>query len=110
MDAAIHAREHMTTNVLMEMIDNYTVAYRKSSSFAGYNVKSTLNKTSIWFVPMMNPDGVTLVQKVINSIDSKYRARLKQYNHCRNYAASNIAYDIYVYNVVYRSDCVTYFF
>lgn len=81
MDAAIHAREHMTTNVLMEMIDNYTVAYRKGSFFAGYNVKSTLNKTSIWFVPMMNPDGVTLVQKGINSIDSKYRARLKQYNH-----------------------------
>lgn len=81
MDGAIHAREHMTTNVLMEMIDNYTVAYRKGAHFAGYNVKSTLNKTKIWFVPMMNPDGVTLVQKGINSMDSKYKSKLKKYNH-----------------------------
>lgn len=84
MDGAIHAREHMTTNVLMEMIDNYTVAYRKGAHFAGYNVKSTLNKTSIWFVPMMNPDGVTLVQKGINSMDSKYKSTLKKYNHGSN--------------------------
>lgn len=81
MDGAIHAREHMTTNVLMEMIDNYTVAYRKGAHFAGYNVKSTLNKTKIWFVPMMNPDGVTLVQKGINSMDPKYKSKLKKYNH-----------------------------
>lgn len=84
MDGAIHAREHMTTNVLMEMIDNYTVAYRKGSHFAGYNVKSTLNKTRIWFVPMMNPDGVTLVQKGLNSMDSKYKSTLKKYNHGSN--------------------------
>ena len=84
MDGAIHAREHMTTNVLMEMIDNYTVAYRKGAHFAGYNVKSTLNKTSIWFVPMMNPDGVTLVQKGINSMDPKYKSTLKKYNHGSN--------------------------
>ncbi|MGX9134684.1 M14 family zinc carboxypeptidase [Rummeliibacillus sp. JY-2-4R] len=80
MDAALHAREHMTTNVLMEMIDTYTESYRKNSKYAGYNVKSTLDKTSIWFVPMMNPDGVTLVQKGLSGIDSKYRTTLKKYN------------------------------
>ncbi|MGG0658238.1 M14 family zinc carboxypeptidase [Rummeliibacillus pycnus] len=84
MDAAIHGREHMTTNVLMEMIDQYTVSYRKGTNYAGYNVKRVLDKTSIWFVPMMNPDGVTLVQKGINSMDSKYRANLKKYNHGSN--------------------------
>ena len=67
----------MTTNVLMEMIDTYTESYRKKSTFAGYNVKSTLDKTSIWFVPMMNPDGVTLVQKGLNGVDSKCRTSLK---------------------------------
>ncbi|HWI50154.1 MAG TPA: M14 family zinc carboxypeptidase [Rummeliibacillus sp.] len=84
MDAAIHAREHMTTNVLMEMIDQYTVSYRKGSNYAGYNVKNILDKTSIWFVPMMNPDGVTLVQKGIGSMESKYKANLKKYNHGSN--------------------------
>lgn len=84
MDAAMHAREHMTTNVLMEMIDQYTVSYRKGTNYAGYNVKRVLDKTSIWFVPMMNPDGVTLVQKGIASMDSKYRKSLKKYNHGSN--------------------------
>lgn len=81
MDAAIHAREHMTTNVLMEMIDQYTEAYRKGSNFAGYNVKKTLNQTKLWFVPMMNPDGVTLVQKGIGAMDKDYQNTLKKSNH-----------------------------
>lgn len=58
-----HAREWITTNLVMEMIDNYAYNYAKSNSLGGYNVKDLLNKTSIWFVPMVNPDGVTLVQK-----------------------------------------------
>lgn len=62
MDASIHAREHMTTNVLLEMIDAYSYAYVNGQSYRGYDVQQLLNKTSIWFVPMMNPDGVTLVQ------------------------------------------------
>jgi g-D-glutamyl-meso-diaminopimelate peptidase len=71
MDASMHAREHMTTNVLMEMIDQYTTAYARNTTFAGYNVKQTLDKTSIWFVPMINADGVTLVQKGVQAVASK---------------------------------------
>jgi murein tripeptide amidase MpaA len=58
-----HAREHMTTNLLMEMIDQYAYAYQQNQSIEGYNVRTILDKTSLWFVPMVNPDGVTLVQK-----------------------------------------------
>nr|WP_106783289.1 M14 family zinc carboxypeptidase [Lysinibacillus timonensis] len=65
-DASVHAREHITTNVLLEMIDLYTMAYAENSKFDGYNVKAILDNVSIWFVPMMNPDGVTLVQSKSN--------------------------------------------
>ncbi|MBO1511763.1 M14 family metallocarboxypeptidase [Metabacillus bambusae] len=58
-----HAREHMTTNLLMEMIDEYAQGYVGSKAIDGYNVKQILTNTSIWFVPMVNPDGVTLVQE-----------------------------------------------
>lgn len=71
MDASLHAREYMTTNVLMEMIDEYTHAYTRNTQFDGYNVKSILDKTSIWFVPMVNADGVTLVQKGVNATSHK---------------------------------------
>lgn len=70
-DASVHAREHMTTNVLLEMIDTYSAHYAAGSSYQGYNVKSVLDKTAIWFVPMVNPDGVTLVQLGANAVANK---------------------------------------
>ncbi|MGF2617967.1 hypothetical protein FZC84_13060 [Rossellomorea vietnamensis] len=62
-DASTHAREHMTTNIVMTMLDNYAYSYATNQYFEGMNVPKILNETSIWFVPMVNPDGVTLVQK-----------------------------------------------
>ena len=61
-DASLHAREHMSTNVVMEMLDTYGFHYLNKTKYAGFNVRSSLDAVSIWFVPMMNPDGVTLVQ------------------------------------------------
>ncbi|WP_226529261.1 M14 family metallocarboxypeptidase [Metabacillus niabensis] len=58
-----HAREYLTTNIVMEMIDQYAQCYVKNSKIDGYAVRSILDKASIWFVPMVNPDGVTLVQQ-----------------------------------------------
>ncbi|OIJ11710.1 hypothetical protein BKP37_14795 [Anaerobacillus alkalilacustris] len=69
-NAASHAREHMTTNVLMKMIDEYAYAYAKGNHYGGFNVRNVLNNTSIWFVPMWNPDGVTLVQQGPGAIRS----------------------------------------
>lgn len=62
LDAAFHGREHMTTNVLMEMIESYLTAYVNGTNIGKYNVKDILNEVSIIFVPMVNPDGVTLSQ------------------------------------------------
>ncbi len=68
MDGSMHAREHMTTNVLLEMMDEYLRAYVEGQDFDGYDVRHILNQVSIWFVPMMNPDGVTLVQTGENTL------------------------------------------
>lgn len=62
LDAAFHGREHMTTNVLMEMIDTYVLHYVNGTKMNGYDVNKLLQKVSIVFVPMVNPDGVTLAQ------------------------------------------------
>ncbi|WP_273124346.1 M14 family metallocarboxypeptidase [Bacillus weihaiensis] len=62
-NASHHAREYMTTNITMEMIDQYSQAYKKNTKIDGYQVRNILDNASIWFVPMVNPDGVTLVQE-----------------------------------------------
>lgn len=85
MDGSLHAREHMTTNVLMEMIDQYSVSYYSNKKFSGYNTRAILNKTSIWFIPMVNPDGVTLVQSGLSKMTPKNQKTIKAYNKSTNY-------------------------
>jgi len=86
-DASTHAREHMTTNVLMEMIDTYTKSYVRGTTLYGYNVKKVLDQTSIWFVPMVNPDGVMLVQQGLGSVSkSRQKSVLAINNGSTNFA------------------------
>ncbi|WP_096156576.1 M14 family zinc carboxypeptidase [Bacillus sp. FJAT-45066] len=75
-----HAREHMTTNVLMKMIDEYAYAYMTNGKFDGFDVRTVLNNTSIWFIPMMNPDGVTLVQLGPDALGSNLAKQAIHFN------------------------------
>ena len=70
-NASHHAREHITTNLTMEMIDQYAYAYEKNGKIDGYSARQILNRASIYFVPMVNPDGVALVQKGASSAKNK---------------------------------------
>ncbi|WNB93020.1 M14 family zinc carboxypeptidase [Bacillus sp. NEB1478] len=75
-----HAREWITTNILMEMIDQYSEKYSLNGTMDGYNVAQVLNNTSIWFVPMTNPDGVTLQQKGLSAFPATSQANLIKMN------------------------------
>jgi g-D-glutamyl-meso-diaminopimelate peptidase len=57
--ASTHAREWITTNLTMYMIEQYAKEYKQGDK----TVRNDLNSTTLWFVPMLNPDGVTLVQE-----------------------------------------------
>ena len=83
-DASLHAREHMSTNVVLEMLDTYGFHYLNKTKYAGFNVRSTLDAVSIWFVPMMNPDGVTLVQSGAKAV--KNGALATRINGSSNFA------------------------
>ena len=75
-----HAREWITTNLTMNMIDKYAAAYHSNSNLNGYNVKKLLNNTTIWFVPMVNPDGVTLQQFGLKYFPAKDHAKIIKMN------------------------------
>jgi g-D-glutamyl-meso-diaminopimelate peptidase len=62
-----HGREWLTTHVIMNMIEQYASAYEKNQSLYGHNLK-ILDQISIWFVPMINPDGVTIQQEGIKGL------------------------------------------
>lgn len=81
-----HAREWITTNINLNMIDKYAHAYETNGTIDGYNAKSILTNTTIWFVPMVNPDGVTLQQTGLKYFPKTDHAELiKMNNGSRNF-------------------------
>lgn len=60
-NASHHANESITTPVLMKFIEDYSKSYSTGSSLLGYNIRDLYNRTSIYLVPLVNPDGVDLV-------------------------------------------------
>lgn len=70
-----HAREYITTTLIMKMIDEYAKAYSNNENFEGYDVTSLLNEFTIYFVPMVNPDGVNLVLNGINSVKNPSKVK-----------------------------------
>ncbi|MFF2908756.1 M14 family zinc carboxypeptidase [Paenibacillus sp. NPDC057934] len=75
-----HAREWMTTSVLMKMLDTYASAYYSNEKIGSYNVRSLLDSVSLWIVPMVNPDGVTLSQQGTAGLSASLASTLKKYN------------------------------
>jgi predicted deacylase len=65
---AHHAREYMTSTFLMETVDEYARAYASNGKFGGYDIKKLLNDVTVYIVPMVNPDGVNLVQNGPDSV------------------------------------------
>ncbi|MCL6626282.1 MAG: peptidoglycan-binding protein [Alicyclobacillus shizuokensis] len=79
-NGAHHAREWITTVLNMYMIDQYAQAYEKGQSIGGYNVRNVLNNATIWFIPMVNPDGVTLEQSGLSAFPRSSWKKLISWN------------------------------
>ncbi len=60
--ANTHAREHQTTNFVLECLDVFAYAYETRTAVDGYDVRSLLNEFTIVFLPRVNPDGANIAQ------------------------------------------------
>lgn len=62
-----HGREWLTSALLMVMIEQYADAYHKKEQYGPFSTR-IFDDISIWFVPMLNPDGVTIQQQGLRAV------------------------------------------
>lgn len=65
-NAAHHALEWITTPLLMKFTENFLKNYSEAKTLRGYDLKQIWEESSIYIIPMVNPDGVDLV---LNGLD-----------------------------------------
>ncbi|RXZ84146.1 carboxypeptidase [Paenibacillaceae bacterium] len=75
-----HAREWITTNLLMGMADHYAQAYEKQATWGTFAVRDLLERVTFHIVPMVNPDGVTLQQRGLSAFPKADHAALLRMN------------------------------
>lgn len=56
--ASIHANEWITSPVLMKFLADYCYAYQNNLNIYNISARNLYNSTSIYIMPMVNPDGV----------------------------------------------------
>jgi g-D-glutamyl-meso-diaminopimelate peptidase len=78
-NGAHHALEWITSPLLMKFIEEFSKAYSNGTALRGYDSREIFESSSIYIVPMVNPDGVDLVLEGLEP-DNPYYDELLQWN------------------------------
>ncbi len=64
--AAMHAREYLSAQMVMAMLENYAYMYHHDKKINGLGVRPLFSEVCFTILPMVNPDGVSISQKGID--------------------------------------------
>ncbi len=56
-----HSLEWITSVLLMKFAEDFSKAYADGTQIRGFNPRNIWNQSSIYIIPMVNPDGISLV-------------------------------------------------
>ncbi len=64
-NASHHANEWLTTPVLLKFLEEYSESYSTNGTIFNTSARELYEKSTLYIVPMVNPDGVDLVNSVL---------------------------------------------
>ncbi len=73
-NASHHANEWITSVLLMRFIENFCKSYAERSNIADRSAVEIFENSSIYIIPMVNPDGVDLVTGYLSENTEEYRS------------------------------------
>lgn len=100
---AMHAREYMNPLLIMKQIED-ALAFYNTGSYHGRSLSDLLNQVAVHFVPMSNPDGVTLCQFGIDAIRSPELKQKIQTCYASDTAAGRTSQDLNGYLSVWKAN------
>ena len=80
--AGIHATEWITSLLLIKFAQNLCNAFVSNSQIYGYDAKYLYENCSLYIVPMINPDGINLVNNFYSTTSEVY---ISANNIAKNY-------------------------
>ena len=63
--ASFHANESITTPVLLKYAEDYARAYVRGEALQGTQASKLYEENTLWLMPLVNPDGVDLVNGLL---------------------------------------------
>lgn len=75
-NASHHANEWITTPVLMKFLEEYAKAYAENKHICCRSAAELFENSTLYIVPMVNPDGVDLVTGLIEKGSDAYNGAL----------------------------------
>ncbi len=97
-NATHHALEWITTPVLMKFAEDFAKAYAQGTLLNGANPRSIWQTSSIYLIPMVNPDGVDLVLNGLQpdnpNFDQLIRWNFGSTDFSRRWQANNNGVDL----------------
>lgn len=79
-NASHHANEWITSTLLMQYLENYCKAILSGDQIGGASAAQIFENTRLYLVPLVNPDGVDLVNGALDTDDSYYRRAVTMSN------------------------------
>jgi len=85
-NGAHHSLEWITSPLLMKFVEDFLRAYTLGQSIGGYNPRDIWNQSSIYIIPMVNPDGVDLVLNGLQISNPNYQNLINWNNESTDFS------------------------